>query len=65
MELEFLLRRNKDLDKKEDVEWEPAAIMNCAYADTQCTRVYCTADDKFKGYIYLVDFNKDRPIEAL
>ena len=46
MELEFLLKRKND-DKKEDVEWEPAPIMNCCYYDQNCTKVLATVEGKF------------------
>ena len=32
MDLEFLLRRNKD-EKIPEVEWDPAPILNVAYYD--------------------------------
>jgi len=62
--LEFLLRRNKD-EKIPEVEWDPAPIMNISYFDNECNRVICSVDGKFLGYLYVIDFNKDRPIDAL
>ena len=42
MELEFLLRRNKNEDKKEEVEWPPESIMNACYYDYSCSKVMAT-----------------------
>lgn len=70
MELEFLLKRKND-DKKEDVEWEPAAIMNATYYNNSCSQVLCSVEGKFLGYLYIVDMSfsqnagNDRPIDAL
>ena len=64
MDLEFLLRRNKD-EKIPEVEWDPAPILNLCYFDNDCTRVICAVDGKFLGYLYVIDFNKERPIDAL
>jgi len=63
MDLEFLLRRNKD-EKIPEVEWEPAPILNLCYYDNDCNRVLVTADGKFLGNLYVVDWNKDRPVDA-
>ncbi|EAS07768.2 WD repeat protein (macronuclear) [Tetrahymena thermophila SB210] len=65
MELEFLLRRNKNEDKKEEVEWDPESIMNVCYYDYSCTKILATVQGKFLGHIYIIDWNKDRPIDSL
>lgn len=65
MELEFLLRRNKNDDKKEEVEWAPESIMNACYYDYSCTKVIATVAGKFLGWIYIIDWNKDRPTDTL
>lgn len=57
MDLEFLLRRNKD-EKIPEVEWEPAPIMNVAYFDNDCTKVLVSIEGKYLGYLYIVDWNK-------
>jgi len=71
MELEFLLKRKND-DKKEDVEWEPAPIMNCTYYNNDCTQVLATVEGKYIGYLYIIDFSQpfsqpmdNRPIDAI
>jgi len=64
MDLEFLLKRNKNEDKK-DEEWEPAPILNASYFDNDCSKVICTVDGKYLGHLYIVDWGKDRPIEAI
>lgn len=64
MELEFLLRRSKNDDKKEEVEWPAEAIMNACYYDYSCTRVLATVQGKYLGLVYVIDWNKDRPIEG-
>lgn len=64
MDLEFLLRRNKD-EKIPEVEWDPAPILNVVYYDLDCTKVLASVDGKYLGYLYIIDFNKDRPIDAL
>lgn len=63
MDLTFLLKHKND-DKKEFEEWEPAPIMNATYYDSSCNRVVITVEGKYLGWIYLVDWNSDRPIEA-
>ena len=64
MDLEFLLRRNKD-EKIPEVEWDPAAILNVAYYDNDCTRVIASVDGKFLGLMYIIDWAKERPVDAL
>ena len=64
MDLEFLLRRNKD-EKIPEVEWDPAPIMNVGYYDKDCTKVIVTAEGKFMGNLYIIDWSKDRPIESI
>lgn len=49
MELEFLLRRSKNDDKKEEVEWAAESIMNAAYYDYSCTKIIATVNGKFLG----------------
>lgn len=49
MELEFLLRRNRNDDKKEEVEWEPESIMNACYSDYSCSKIIATVQGKFLG----------------
>jgi hypothetical protein len=34
MDLEFLLKKANKEEKKEEVEWEAAPIMNCSYYDS-------------------------------
>ena len=63
MDLEFLLRRNKD-EKIPEVEWEPQSIMNVAYYNDECTKVIASVDGKYLGYLYVIDWNKDRPLEG-
>ena len=65
MELEFLLRRNKNDDKKEEVEWDPESIMNACYFDYSCTKILVTVQGKFSGLIYVIDWMKDRPIDSI
>ena len=65
MELEFLLRRNKNEEKKEEVEWEPYSIMNVCYYDYSCSKIMATVQGKYMGWIYVIDWNKDRPIDAI
>lgn len=49
-------------DKMPDVEWEPASIMNVVYYND---KVLCTAEGKYLGCCYIIDLNKDRPIEMI
>jgi hypothetical protein len=67
MELEFLLRRNKNNgeEKKEEVEWDPESIMNVCYYDYSCNKMIATVQGKYMGWIYVIDWNKDRPVEAI
>lgn len=65
MDLEFLLRRNKNDDKKEEVEWDPEPLHNCCYMDNNCTKALVSTEKKFEGYFYVVDFKEDRPIDAI
>lgn len=53
--------RLKD-DKMPDVEWEPAPIMNVHYFED---KVLCTAEGKYLGCLYVIDFAKDRPVELI
>lgn len=65
MDIQFLLRRNKNEEKTEEVEWDPAPLYNCCYYDSSCTKAIISCEGKYEGYLYLVDFNKDRPIDAI
>ena len=49
-------------DKMPDVEWEPAPILNIAYNGD---KVICSADGKYLGCIYIIDFSRDRPIDMI
>ncbi len=57
--------KHKSDEKKEEIEWEPAPIMNCSYYDHQCSKVLISVDGQFLGWFYVIDFEKDRPIEAI
>ena len=48
-----------------DVEWDPAPILNASYYDKECTKVLCAVDGNFLGNLYVVDFNRDRPVGAV
>ena len=42
--------RKKNLDaKSEDVEWEPAAVLNALYFDTDEKTVIASVEGKFMG----------------
>ncbi|CAD8122108.1 unnamed protein product [Paramecium sonneborni] len=60
LDLQFLMKL-KD-DKMPDVEWDPASIMNVVYYGD---KVFCTAEGKYLGCCYIIDLNKDRPIEMI
>jgi hypothetical protein len=38
--------------------------MNVAYLDNDCKRVIATVEGKYLGYLYIIDWNKDRPIDS-
>lgn len=61
MDLKFLLK-SKNEEKKQEIEWEPAPILSCTYADHDCKKVLVSSTDKFAGFVYLIDWTKDRPI---
>jgi hypothetical protein len=63
MDLEFLLRRNKD-EKIPEVEWDPAPVLNVSYFDNDCTKLIAIIDGKFLGNLYIIDWNKERPYDA-
>lgn len=48
-----------------DEEWDPAPIMNASYYGPDCNRVLCTVEGNYLGRIYIVDFNKERPINSI
>jgi len=64
MDLTFLLKFKND-EKKEIEEWEPAPIMNATYYDSACTKVLVSVEGKYLGYLYVVDWNQPKPIEAI
>ena len=64
MDITFLLKKNKE-EKKDDNEWEPLPILNLTYYDSECTKVLATVDGKYLGFLYLIDFTKERPIDAI
>ena len=39
--------------------------MNASYYGPDSNRVMCTAEGNFLGRIYIVDFNKERPIASI
>jgi hypothetical protein len=39
--------------------------MNICYYDSDCNKVLATVDGKYLGYLYLIDWTKDRPIDAI
>jgi hypothetical protein len=39
--------------------------MNATYYGPDCNRVICTAEGNYLGRIYIVDFNKERPIGSI
>ncbi len=43
MDLTFLLKHKND-DKKEEIEWDSAPIMNCTYYDHACTKVLASVE---------------------
>ena len=66
-ELELLLMKTKGVAVDNivlDEEWEPAPILNATYY-TDSNRVLCSAEGKYMGYLYVVDFNKERPINCI
>lgn len=62
MDLTYLLK-HKNEERKEE-EWEPAPIINATYFDTGCTKVLISSEGKYTGYLYVVQWEQDRPIEA-
>ena len=64
MDLTYLLKHKND-EKKEIEEWEPAPILNCTYYDTSCTKMLISVEGKYLGWLYVIDWNQDRPIEAV
>lgn len=39
--------------------------MNASYYGPDCNRVICTVEGNYLGRIYIVDFNKERPINSI
>jgi len=62
LDIQQLLNRNKNEDKKEDVEWEPAAILNCCYFNQDCSQVLISSEGLYGEFFYVVDFDELRPI---
>lgn len=68
LELELLLKKTKGAVVDEvvvDEEWDPAPIMNATYYGPDCNRVICTVEGNYLGRIYIVDFNKERPVGSI
>ena len=64
MDLTYLLK-NRNEERKEAEEWEPAPIMNATYYDSACSKVLISVEGKYLGYLYLVDWNQPKPVEAI
>ena len=64
MDLTYLLK-NRNEERKEAEEWEPAPIMNATYYDSACSKVLISVEGKYLGYLYLVDWNQSKPVEAI
>ena len=43
----------------------PCSNPQCFYYDKECTKVLCAVDGNFLGNLYVVDFNRDRPVGAV
>lgn len=51
-------------DMELDIEWDPAPILNVSYF-TDSNRILCSVEGNYLGYLYIVDFNKERPINSI
>lgn len=60
MSIEFLMKK-KNLEDKLEVEWDPAPILNVIYYQKDEKRVLASVDDKFLGYLYVIDMSQERP----
>ena len=47
-----------------DVEWDPAPILNATYY-TDSNKILVAVDGPYLGYLYVVDFNKERPVNSI
>ncbi len=47
-----------------DQEWDPAPILNATYY-TDNNRILCSVEGNYLGYLYVIDFNKERPINCI
>ena len=66
-ELQLLLMKTKGVVVDTvivDEEWDPAPILNATYY-TDNNRILCSVEGNFLGYLYIVDFNKQRPINCI
>ena len=66
-ELQLLLMKTKGVVVDTvivDEEWDPAPILNATYY-TDNNRILCSVEGNFLGYLYVVDFNKQRPINCI
>jgi hypothetical protein len=66
-ELELLLMKTKGVAVDEmvvDIEWEPAPIINATYY-TDSSKILVSVEGNYLGYLYVVDFNKERPINCI
>lgn len=46
-----------------DIEWDPAPILNAAYYHDN--KIICSVEGEYLGHLYIVDFNKERPINGI
>jgi len=47
-----------------DVEWDPAPILNATYY-TDNNKILCSVEGNYLGYLYVIDFSKDRPVNCI
>ena len=64
MDLEFLLRKKNQDDRKEETEWEPSQILCAIYNDPDNKHVLATIDGKYLGLLYVIDMTLERPVRG-
>lgn len=52
-------------DQEEEEDWEPEPILSCLYLTDGSSRFIISSQGKFAGYIYICDFNYERPLKAI
>lgn len=66
-ELELLLMKTKGVavdDMVVDIEWDAAPILNATYY-TDSSKILVSVEGNYLGYLYVVDFTKERPINCI